>query len=64
MQCKVSTETVNTRVFKAFANVFSTPDDLLVGISGAPGITGSHFLNKNVYLENTIGNLYLRNSEY
>ena len=47
--------------FQTFAIVFSTPENLLVGISGALGMKGSHFLSKNVFWENTVG--YLRNSE-
>ena len=47
--------------FQTFAIVFSTPENLLVEISGALGTTGSHFLNKNVFWENAVG--YLRNSE-
>ena len=45
----------------ARAFVFSTPENLLVGISGAPGMTGIHFLSKNVFWENAVGNL--RNGE-
>ena len=40
-----------------FAIVFSTLENLLVGISGAPGMTGIHFLSKNVFWENAVGNL-------
>ena len=47
--------------FQTFAIVFSTPENLLVGISGALGTTGSHFLSKNVFWENAVG--YLRNGE-
>ena len=41
--------------------MFSTPENLLVGISGVLGIKESHFLSKNVFWENAVG--YLRNSE-
>ena len=43
------------------AIVFSTPENFLVKISGALGMTGSHFLSRNVFLENAEG--YLRNGE-
>ena len=42
--------------------MFSTPENLLVEISGAPGIKESHFLSKNVFWENAVE--YLRNSEW
>ena len=38
-------EMVNARVFKPVAIVFSTPENLLVEISGALGIKESHFLS-------------------
>ena len=41
--------------------MFSTPEKLLVGISGALGTKESHFLSKNVFWENAVG--YLRNGE-
>ena len=41
----------------SFAIVFSTSEDLLVGISGDPGMKESHFLRKNVFWENVVGNL-------
>ena len=41
--------------------VFSTPENLLVGISGALGEWGSHFLSWNMFSENAME--YLRNSE-
>ena len=44
-----------------FATVFSTFENLLVGISGALRIKESHFLSKNVFRENAVGNL--RNGE-
>ena len=47
--------------FHTFAIVFSTPENLLVGISGALGIRESCFLSRNVFWENVVG--YLRNSE-
>ena len=47
--------------FQTFAIVFSTHENLLVEISGALGMKGSHFLSKNVFQENAVG--YLRNGE-
>ena len=47
--------------FQTFAIVFSTPEKLLVGISGALGRKVSHFLSKNVFWENAVG--HLRNGE-
>ena len=47
--------------FQTFAIVFSIPEKLLVGISGALGTKESHFLSKNVFWENAVG--YLRNGE-
>ena len=47
--------------FQIFAIVFSTPENLLVGMSAALGMTGSQFLTKNVFWENAV--VYLRNSE-
>ena len=44
-----------------FVIVFSTPKNLLVGISWALGTKESHFLRKNVFWENAVG--YLRNGE-
>ena len=41
--------------------MFSTPENLLVGISRALGMKESHFLSKNVFWENAVE--YLRNSE-
>ena len=60
MQGSIS-ETVNARGCQTFAIVFSTPENLLLGISGALGMKVSHFLSKNVFCENAVG--YLRNSE-
>ena len=39
-----------------FATVFSTFENLLVGISRALRIKESHFLSKNVFWENAVGN--------
>ena len=36
---------LKTKSFQTFAIVFSTPEKLLVGISGALGMKGGHFLN-------------------
>ena len=41
--------------------MFSTPENLLVGISEALGMKESHFLRKNVFWENAVE--YLRNSK-
>ena len=49
------------KTFQAFAIVFSTPESLLVRITGALGMTESHFLSKNVFWENAVG--YLRNGK-
>ena len=46
--------------FQTFAIVFSTPENLHVGISGALGMMEIHFLRKK-FGENEVG--YLRNSE-
>ena len=54
-------EMVNGRALKTFAIVFSTPENLLVGISGALGMKESHYLSKNVFWENAVG--YLRFGE-
>ena len=48
-------ETVNARTFKTFVIVFSTPEKLLVGITGALGMKESHFLSKNVFWGNVVG---------
>ena len=45
--------------FQTFAIVFSTPENLLIGIFGDLGTKVSHFLSKNVFWKNTVG--YLRN---
>ena len=47
--------------FQTFAIVFSTPKNLLVGMSGTLGMKESHFLCKNLFCENVV--VYLRNSE-
>ena len=49
------------KTFQAFAIVFSTPESLLVRITGALGTKESHFLSKNVFWENAVG--YLRNGK-
>ena len=54
-------QTVNAESFQTFAIVFSTPENLLVGISGALGTKESHYLSKNVFWENAVD--YLTNSE-
>ena len=41
--------------------VHPTPENLLIGISGALGMKEGHLLKKNVFSENAVG--YLRNSE-
>ena len=61
MQWSIS-ETVNVKAFRTFAIVFSTPENLLVGISGALGTKENHFLSKNVFSKNAVE--YLRNSEW
>ena len=52
---------ISIECFQIFAIVFSTPENLLVGISGVLGMKESHFLSKNVFWENAVG--YLRNGE-
>ena len=47
--------------FQTYAIVFNTPENLLVEISGALGMTGSRILSRNLFWENAVG--YLRNSE-
>ena len=58
MQGSIS-ETVNAKSFQTFVIMFSTPEKLLVGISGALGMNVSHFLSRNVFWENVVG--YFRN---
>ena len=60
MQWSIS-EMVNARAFQTFAIVFSTPENLLVGISGALGMKESHFLSKYVFWGKAVE--YLRNGE-
>ena len=42
--------------FQTFSIVFSTPENFLVGISGALGMKVSKCLSKNVFWENAVGN--------
>ena len=44
-----------------FAIVFSTPENLLVGITRALGMKESHLLSKNMFWEYAVE--YLRNGE-
>ena len=61
MQWSIS-ETVNARAFKPLHTiVFSTAENLLVGISAALGTKESHFISKDVFWEKGVG--YLRNGE-
>ena len=46
----------------AFAIVFSIPENLLVGISGAVGTKESHFLSYNIFWQKAVE--YLRNGEH
>ena len=55
------TPEMQTETFRTVIIVFSTPENFLVGISGALGTTESHFLSKNVFRENAVE--YLRNGE-
>ena len=48
-------------IFYTFAIVFSTHENLSVGISEALGMKESHFLSKNMFWENVMG--YLENGE-
>ena len=59
----ISSETpeMGIETFRTVTIVFSTPENLLVGISVALGVKESHFLSKNVFWENAVG--YLRNGE-
>ena len=54
-------ETVNARAFTPLPLCSTTPENLLVGISGALGMKENQFLSKNVFWENAVE--YLRNSE-
>ena len=47
--------------FQTFTIVFSTPENLNVGISGDLGMRENHFLTKNVFWQNAVG--YLRNGK-
>ena len=47
--------------FQSCAIVFSTSENLVVGITGDLGMKESHFLCKNVFWENAVG--YLKNGE-
>ena len=49
------------QIFQTCAIVFSTPKNLLVGMSWALGMKESHFLSKNMFWENAVE--YLRNGE-
>ena len=50
-----TSEMVNARGFHTCAIVFRTPQNLLVETFGALGMTGSHFLSRNVFWENAVG---------
>ena len=52
---------MNAESFQTFGIVFSTPDNLIVGISGALGTKENHYLRKYVIWKNTVE--YLTNSE-
>ena len=54
---KVSQKNSECGSFQTCAIVFSTPENWLVGISGALGMKVSHFLSKNVFWENAVGYL-------
>ena len=47
--------------FQTFAIVFSTPENLLVGISEALGMKENNFISWNMFWGNVVG--YLRNGE-
>ena len=47
-------EMVSARAFKPSAIVFSTPENLLVGISGALEMKESHFLSYNMFSEHAV----------
>ena len=53
---------LNARAFKPLPLCFSTPESLLVGITGALGTKENHFLSKNVFWENAVE--YLRNGKW
>ena len=46
---------MGTETFRTVTIVFSTPGNLLVGISGDLGMKESHFVSKNVFWENAVG---------
>ena len=50
-------EMVHARAFKALPFLFSTPENLQVGISGALGTNENHFLSKIVFSEIVVGYL-------
>ena len=52
---------MGTETFRTVTIVFSTPDNLLVGISGTLGMKESHFLSTDMFWENAVE--YLRNSK-
>ena len=54
-------ETANVRAFKPLSIVFSTPENLLEGITGDPGTQESHILSWNMFSGNAVD--YLSNSE-
>ena len=54
-------EMVSDRAFKAMPLCSAPLKKLLVGIPGALSLKESHFLSKNVFWENAVGNL--RNGE-
>ena len=55
--CGVSQKNSECYSFQTFAIVFSTPEKLLVRISGALVMKESHFLSRNVFWENAVGYL-------
>ena len=55
-------EEVSARAYQTIAIVFSSPENLLVGISGALEMIESHFLSKKVFWEKIVG--YLRGGEF
>ena len=46
---------IGNETFRAITIVFSTPGNVLVGISEALGMKESHFLRKNVFWKNVLG---------
>ena len=55
--CGVSQKNSECYSFQTCAIVFSTPEKLLVRISGSLGMKESYFLSKNVFWENAVGYL-------